>query len=68
MRLTRSTTANVQLDPQGKGEPVSAAAGGSSGGANLPGAPEQEAPDGALQRAEVSPEHEAILSRIFRRD
>jgi hypothetical protein len=68
LRLTRSTTANIQMDPQGKGEPANAGAVGSAGNATMPDGAGQEAPDGALHRAEVAPEHEAILGRIFRRN
>jgi hypothetical protein len=57
----------MRLDPQGVGDeaPLAVDTGGDAGALDVP---EQGVPDGALQRPEVSPEHEAILGRIFRRD
>lgn len=69
LRLMGSSTARMQLEPQGKGQPATLEEGvATQEEASLPEVPEQEVPDGALHRAEISPEHEAILGRIFHRD
>jgi hypothetical protein len=69
LRLMGSSAARMQIEPQGKGEPAISAEGvGVGAEASLPEIGEQEVPDSALHRAEISPEHEAILGRIFLRD
>jgi hypothetical protein len=41
---------------------------GSAGANSAPALVDEQAPDAPLQKAEVSPEHEALVRRIFTRD
>ncbi|MGH7786792.1 MAG: hypothetical protein ACRERC_07990, partial [Candidatus Binatia bacterium] len=71
MPLKLNTFASVAPShqaPQRDAPPVAgqvAAARGPSGTAPLA---EEQVPDAALQKADVAPEHEAIVQRIFTRD
>jgi len=64
-----ASVAPSQVEPQRNtppsNEPVTV---GSAGANSAPALVDEQAPDAPLQKAEVSPEHEALVRRIFTRD
>jgi hypothetical protein len=61
-----STVAPSGAEPQRQDSPVGDAAGAD---AHAPPSPaDEQIPDAPLQKAEVAPEHEALIRRIFTRD
>lgn len=62
-----STIAPSRVEPQHQAPPVGDAAGASATHAPPP-LPDEQIPDAPLQKAEVAPEHETLIRRIFTRD
>jgi hypothetical protein len=57
-----------QAEPQHDTPPPGSAGVGLPGHASSPALTDEQVPDAPLQKAEVAPEHEAVVRRIFTRD
>jgi hypothetical protein len=56
------------MESQRQAPPISTGAANIASHNVLPPLAEEQTPDAALQKAEVAPEHEALVRQIFTRD